>query len=1114
MAAQSNTTKQYTDFLGPFPSGCNSGVAPLLLPKDQLAFSVNTTVRGAYVTDRPPYSKKQLVFDSPLMQTTVEKGLFQGGEYYRPDFGTESLIAQISGHLFKFTETGTTWMVSDISVPGDPNSATTNQVWMWQFEKWMNVQDGTGVLPIFFDGVSSRRSYGPSVLLGVVNAVDLAGPNPVGTVVTATLNAVYAGPFNVPVLFNGAFYQPSQSSLDYTAILTNITAAVASTIPTGSTLVIQPGTIGYTSAQQPIKFVQDFIWPSPGPNAINQGAFPSEFTILQFSVDPGNIIGQMVQFPGTYTATGIETHVWTVIGDFGAQKIVRRPVAYPPLPIGTVVGQVLSATQIQNASSTQPNVIVGTTTLPFVVPAVGSSGTVHISSPYSGAPGQAVWIGQEEFSIAPPPVPPPSTTLYLINLTDTGPITVPGDILSVPELPAGRMGVYGMGRNWMSLTDGISFLGGDIVGGPAGTPANNYRDSVLKTTENTFQAGGGSFRLPGTGNIITSMKFVANLDTSLGQGPLQVGTQDSIFSVNSPVDRTTWATLTNPILTESLIGLGPLAQNSTVLANSDMLFRSVEGFGSLVIARRNFGEWGNTPISREMERVLDTDNKSLLPYGSGITFDNRLLMTAAPNVSGQGVFHIGIVAMNFDALSNLKGRTPPCYDGVWTGINTLQLITGSVNGHRRAFSFSFNITDSKIELYELLATGPNHFDNGNIPIEWIFETPVAFNQDIKPLTELIRLTDGEIYVQDIVGTVNIEVQYRPDFYPCWTTWRKFDLCADTTVTNGQAGYRCRVGLGEPDPTPCEAGNDRPLRVGNFFQFRVVITGHLKWMGMKVSACTEPQPKFALPACDPICETGQTENCEPCQIIACVVPKDLLQYSLQGLPPQPLPPAIPVPAPKFGNDAVYYDVPCEGGTLTFTGTLPGWITLDVPGNRLVGAPGTFLSNTKAAATAAAQAAINTFGAAQVLAGNLVCVTGGTCDGLDTNIYEISGYVDGMISNAAGSAPVGGEVVWDGTFPWKANGNTCKWMSNFFLGPTLLMDTKGLCLAETYFLFGTWILVFYSNNLTIWGGSKASGSSPAGVYTRTEGLDASPATITLVSIGGATTDQDEPGGCPPS
>jgi hypothetical protein len=861
MAKQTNAPETYFDFISSFESGVNSGIEPLLLPKNQLASGVNTSVRGAYVTHRPPIQIRDLVFASPLHQTTVETGLFQGGGYYRPDYGTEQLIALIAGHLFSFTETGVKFIVADISVPGDPNNPTTGQVWMWQSEKWLIVQDGTGKLPIFYDGTTSRRSYGDSIILGSVTVTNVAVPPAIGAAVVATMAAIYTGPVNVPVIFNGAYYQVSGPTAGTNAQLTNINATPTGIVPIGSQLIVNPNFIGYTIG---------LTGSTSAPNSLlqcNIPAYCSGFYRLRFALNMQSLgtasAGDSVT---AITNNGLET--FTIESIVGTVMTIYRDIfkktqpcsicAWPTPPSAeTIAGGNL----VQFAAPHGPNVIIGTTVAPFTNPTTGAIVNVSLDISYSGSPNIIVSIGIYQYLINTLSALP-SNQITLINLTDVGTAAyvLAQDILSVPELPAGRMGAYVMFRNWMSLTDGISFIGGDIDGGAAGTPAYNYRDAVLKTTENTFLAGGGSFRVPSTGNIITAMVGVATLDTSLGQGPLEVGTAISMFSCDTPMDRSTWAALTNPILTESLIGKGPLAQNSTIAVNSDTFFRSTEGLASLILARRDFGNfgspsWGNVPISQEMKRIIEKDNQSLLSYGSAMTYDNRFLSTAAPNVSGQGVFHVGLLAMNFDAISNLRTKLPPVYDGVWTGVNALQIISGFVNGFKRAFAFTLNVATQKIELYEFLPEETTQtMDNGNIPIVWTFETPILFNKDIKPLTELVKLRDGEIYLKDIVGTVNIEVQYRPDFYPCWTTWRKFNVCADpdTTVADSQPGYRTRIGLGEPDSGPCEAANNRPMRTGYFFQCRVVITGSCKWMGMRASAVIEPQPVFALPICDEVC----------------------------------------------------------------------------------------------------------------------------------------------------------------------------------------------------------------------------------------------------------------------
>lgn len=916
--------------------GINSGVSPLLLEKNQLAFGLNLSLRGGYAKTRPPVQIKILNYNgNAVLQSVVEKGLFQGGGYYRPDFGTESLIAQISGRLIKFTEVSGVWNVSDISVPEDLNNPTSAQVWMWQSENYLIVSDGTTALPIFFDGTTSRRSFGASVLLGTATAFTPSSPPAIGDTVVVTLTTPYAGLYNIPVLFNGEFYQTlSGQTVGYEAILTNIHATAGTDIPVGTQLSTNPINVGYISGITAIVrgAVAGFAWTA----------------YLNFSggVPPVSVGDNLI----------IESQQWQVTGIAGTQvQVSQFPIAgffpnHSPINSGDLV---------QYSSTSQPAVVVGTVVTDATSPAVGSSITILISQPYSGAANRTIWIGNDEYQISPPPIPGSTTSLTLINLTDTSTSAYvnPSTIMSVPEIPSCRMGAYGMGRNWFSLIDGISYEAGDIVGGGAGTPANNFRDSVLKTTENDFLAGGGRFRLPGSGDIITAMRFTANLDASLGQGVLQIGTAVSMFSNNSPADRTQWAALTNPIQSESLIDKGPLGQNSTILVNSDLFFRSYEGIASLVLARRDFNTWGNRPQSNEMQRPLNSDTESLLGYGSAMTFDNRFVVTCAPGVSAQGVFHQGAISLNFDLISSLRSTLPPSWEQLFTGVNILQVLNGRVNGTRRAFAFTLNFITSKIELYEFLPEKTIQFqDNNTTDIGWFFESAALFNKDIKPMSELIQLLDGECYLSGIEGDVHVKIMYRPDYFPCWTPWREFDVCADVTADGNQPGYRMRIGFGEPDVAHCEPGNNRPLRIGYFFQFRVEITGKCTWNGMRVSANSTYQTQFAPIECD----------LKSCQAIECDTTDDFSFYGLQGFPPAV--PASPTPFFPFHNDAITLQA-CASGVIQFTTPPPSWV--QISGGNLIAVAGSFGGQTQIQANATATAVLQTFIESSSTSGNLTC-----------------------------------------------------------------------------------------------------------------------------------------------
>lgn len=77
----------------------DSGVAAISLPPTQIAYGTNTTVRGQYITHRPPYNQQKLILDAGLSIASLR---FQGATYYDPDFGAESIVAQIGGRLLQF----------------------------------------------------------------------------------------------------------------------------------------------------------------------------------------------------------------------------------------------------------------------------------------------------------------------------------------------------------------------------------------------------------------------------------------------------------------------------------------------------------------------------------------------------------------------------------------------------------------------------------------------------------------------------------------------------------------------------------------------------------------------------------------------------------------------------------------------------------------------------------------------------------------------------------------------------------------------------------------------------------------------------------------------------
>lgn len=415
------------------------------------------------------------------------------------------------------------------------------------------------------------------------------------------------------------------------------------------------------------------------------------------------------------------------------------------------------------------------------------------------------------------------------------------------EVPAGTVMVYALGRLWVTRPTGQSFVAGDIVYGPTGTALYGGRDAILRFTENTFLNEGGDFVVPLSAGPITAMRALANLDTSLGQGPIQIFTSKAAASLNPPFNRDEWKNTTFPIQTASLVSYGAYAQNSTINVNSDIWYRAKDGIRSFIVARRDFSapSWGNTSMSHEVERIINYDDNDLLGFSSAVLFDNRLLMTCSPvRVPMHGVVHRGLIALDFHETTSIRRDGMPAYDGLWTGPRILQVLKLDYGGTERCFAFTLN-SDNEIELYEITVNEPN--DNVSQRIVWSIETPSYRFEDNG--TELKHLQTGDVWFDELVGQVDFTVQYRPDQYAGWVDWHNWTECATSTCFEmtcllpvpEQPQFRTRQML--PQPSNAEnTANKSYFRDGYEFQQRLLITGSCKIKKSRIVALqTEEQP---------------------------------------------------------------------------------------------------------------------------------------------------------------------------------------------------------------------------------------------------------------------------------
>lgn len=434
------------------------------------------------------------------------------------------------------------------------------------------------------------------------------------------------------------------------------------------------------------------------------------------------------------------------------------------------------------------------------------------------------------------------------------------------EVPVGNAMVYSQGRIAVALTTGRTFSIGDIVGGPSGTAINDRLDAVLKSVENDLILTGGSFNIPINAGPITSFRPVAQVDTSTGQGPTQIFTDSAIFSLNTPTDRTTWKTVTYPIQTFSVIEAGATSDRATDVVNGDIWMRSSDGVRSFQVARRDFGSWVNSPQSSEVIRALEFDDKSLLAFASSAYFENRRLMTTRPYRNfGHGVVHRGLVVIDFTPVSYLGSSTRPNWEGIWCGLNILQIVSFKINRIARCFIFSLN-PQNEIELWELMKDGIEDYDGTrSVPIVSFIETR-AFNfQD--NAYQMKKLQKAWVWFTDLQGPLTTEVFYKSNQDPAWHPWHNWILAAKKetcNLTGCAVPKNLRPQYRRPYllPTPeneCDDETHTPNNLGEKFQAKFKFTGHVRLDQMIISASAEQEDTTGV--CPEDEEERTAEYCE-------------------------------------------------------------------------------------------------------------------------------------------------------------------------------------------------------------------------------------------------------------
>lgn len=424
------------------------------------------------------------------------------------------------------------------------------------------------------------------------------------------------------------------------------------------------------------------------------------------------------------------------------------------------------------------------------------------------------------------------------------------------EIPAATCMDYYMGRLWYA--QGRIYTAGDIVKGASGTIGYQFRDAVLKVTENPLAVGGDGFTVPTNAGNIRALKHSANLDTALGQGLLFVFTRKAVYSLSVPVTRSDWIAATNnnqPLQRVVQLVNGSVNDMSVVPMNGDLFYQSLEpSIRSLMMAVRYFDQWGNVAISSNVNRLMRFNDRALMHAANGIIFDNRLLQATLPKTLPQGIVHQALASLDFVPLSTLGQQLPPVWEGVHEGLDILQLFTGDFGGYERAFAITVSRVDSSLQLWEL--TDAQRFNKEDNRTTWIIEFP-SFNFKMPFIMK--KLVSGELWVDKLLGEVIFKLEYRPDGDVCWHVWNEWKRCSarnscddlDNPVCYPLTQYRESFASTMKMPLPpreCQPVSKRPVNMGYQFQCKLTIKGWCQLRGFLLHAETVSEPLYDQITC--------------------------------------------------------------------------------------------------------------------------------------------------------------------------------------------------------------------------------------------------------------------------
>lgn len=391
---------------------------------------------------------------------------------------------------------------------------------------------------------------------------------------------------------------------------------------------------------------------------------------------------------------------------------------------------------------------------------------------------------------------------------------------------------------WISDLGYTMFNAGDII--QAGFEStvlefNEDTGTVASGTEADDAITGGALKPANEMGFINAMGSIRNSDSGTGVGSLVVIARDGVSSFTVSAPRSQWDSIDISQVLFTGYGVGTISPFSVINVNDDLMYRGIDGVRSIRYTTSQIGASSGalscTPLSNNISEFIAMDKEEDLKYASMSFAHNRIIITTAGRTDGVwgGIVSLDTAktaSLSETASTKYQTSKTAVYDGLWTGLNFLQVETGLYNGRETTYIISKN-DDGTNELWCIDDT-----DESEGPLARLYTKKYSFASDSVGLFDSKEFYKIELWLKNITQDTNVTAYYRADGYELWSK------CTDIDISVGEGSLpqnRYRLLL---TPENLDEGTpycDNMTTVGSSIQFCIQLTGRATVESCKIVA---------------------------------------------------------------------------------------------------------------------------------------------------------------------------------------------------------------------------------------------------------------------------------------